>query len=113
MVRRERQRYIIFKIIKNKEDQFNQEIFIKELWNNIWTYFGLREANKIGLWVLDWNLEMDYGILRCSHESKEIIISALTLIKEIEGERVIFSPIKTSGTIRALKNKYLKKLIKE
>jgi RNase P/RNase MRP subunit POP5 len=62
----------------------------------------MKEANKIGLWLVEFNSEENYGVIRFSHETKEIIITALTLIQEINGNRVIFSPIKTSGTIKSL-----------
>ncbi len=67
----------------------------------------MKGANKIGLWLVELNLEENYGIIRCSHETKEIIITALTLIQEINGKRVILSPIKTSGTIKSLKENKL------
>ena len=63
----------------------------------------MKAANKIGLWLVDYDLENDYGILRCSHKTKEEIITALTLIKQIDQERIIISPIKTAGTIKAIK----------
>ena len=62
----------------------------------------MKEANKIGLWIVDLNLAEEYGIIRFSHETKEIIISALSLIQEINGKRVILSPLKTSGTIKSI-----------
>ena len=63
----------------------------------------MKGANKIGLWLVERNVNENYGIIRCSHETKEIIITALTLIQEINGTRVIISPVKTSGTIKSLK----------
>jgi len=63
----------------------------------------LKEANKIGLWLIELNLEENYGIIRCTHQTKEILISSLTLVQEINGIRVILVPKKTSGTIRTLK----------
>lgn len=67
----------------------------------------MKGANKIGLWLVELNLNENSGIIRCSHETKEIIITALTLIQEINGKRVILSPIKTSGTIKSLKENKL------
>jgi RNase P/RNase MRP subunit POP5 len=64
----------------------------------------LKEANKIGLWLIDLNLDEGYGILRCSHYTKEILITALSLVRKIDGINVILSPLKTSGTIKTLKN---------
>ena len=102
MRRKERARYILFKILKEDNTEFNKKLLITSIWQSIWRYFGMKEANKIGLWLIELDLEKDYGILRCSHTTKEVIISALSLIKEINEKSVILSPIKTSGTIRSI-----------
>jgi len=102
-VKKERQRYILFKIIGDNTVSFEKREFLDSLWNSIWRYFGMKEANKIGLWLLELDLEKNYGILRCSHNTKEIMISALSLIKEVAGKRVILSPVKTTGTIKTIK----------
>ena len=81
----------------------DQRDVLNSLWASIWKYFGLKEASKVGLWLLDINLRDGYGIVRCSHQTKEIVMSALTLITEISGKKIIISPIKTSGTIRSIK----------
>ncbi|UCD01066.1 MAG: Rpp14/Pop5 family protein [Promethearchaeota archaeon] len=100
---KERQRYIFFRIIKESKTNFSQKTILKSIWQSIWRYFGMKEANKIGLWLTELNSDEDYGIIRCSHQTKEIIISALSLVREIDGTKVVLSPIKTSGTIRSLK----------
>ena len=80
-----------------------QNSLLKSIWHSIWRYFGLKEANKIGLWLVELNIDKEYGIIRCSHQTKETIISALSLVREIDGAKVILSSIKTSGTIRSIK----------
>ncbi|MFW9771396.1 MAG: Rpp14/Pop5 family protein [Promethearchaeota archaeon] len=102
IAKKERQRYILFSIIKEDKIKIDQNDILKAVWQSIWRYFGLKEANKIGLWLVELDLQNFYGIIRCSHQTKELIISALTLITEINGEKIIISPIKTSGTIKAL-----------
>jgi ribonuclease P/MRP protein subunit POP5 len=104
-VKKERQRYILFKIIGKSVIRFEKKELLNSIWSSIWRYFGMKEANKIGLWLLELNLEEKYGILRCSHNTKEVIISALSLIKEIDGKRVILSPVKTSGTVKTIRRK--------
>jgi RNase P/RNase MRP subunit POP5 len=99
----------LFKILRESNIVFNKKLLLASIWQSIWRYFGMKEANKIGLWLIELDLKRDYGIIRCSHTTKEIIISALSLIKEINENRVILSPIKTFGTIISL-NK-LKNLI--
>ncbi|MBN1800735.1 MAG: hypothetical protein JW891_04470 [Candidatus Lokiarchaeota archaeon] len=105
MVKRERQRYILFKIISENIEYLDQNEFLKSIWSSIWRFFGMKEANKIGLWLVDFKTDPGYGIIRCAHITKELIITALTLITEINGKRIIISPLKTSGTIKTM-NKY-------
>jgi len=109
VVKKERNRYILFKVITKDKANLDQREVLNAIWQSIWKYFGLREASKVGLWLLDIDLKEGFGIIRCSHSTKEIVISAITLITEISGKKVILSPIKTSGTIRSIKA--LKKLI--
>ncbi len=87
--------------------KIEKKVFLNVIWNSIWRYFGMKMANRIGLWLLELNLEEKYGIIRCTHKTKEIIITVLTLIKEINGENIIISPIKTTGTIKSFKRKIL------
>jgi len=102
IMNKERQRYILFRIFNENKSKFDQKKILKAFWQSIWRYFGLKEANKTGLWLVELDLENDYGIIRCSHQTKELVISALTLITEINSEKIIFSPVKTSGTIKSL-----------
>ena len=81
----------------------DQREIVNSVWTSIWKYFGLKEASKVGLWLLDINFKDGFGIIRCSHQTKEIVMTALTLITEISGKKIILSPIKTSGTIRSIK----------
>ncbi|TFF93446.1 MAG: hypothetical protein EU543_03615 [Promethearchaeota archaeon] len=104
-IRYERQRYVLFKIIIEPSHVFNKNEFLNKLWSIIWDYYGMNTANKIGLWIHKLDVENKYGIIQCSHKTKEIIISALSLIKRIKDKRVIFSPVITSGTIKKLKEK--------
>jgi RNase P/RNase MRP subunit POP5 len=102
-IRRERQRYIFFKILKKKDISFSEREFLQSLWKNIWRYFGLKAGIKIGLWLIGLNFDEDYGIVRCTNDTKEIMISALTLVSEINNIPLILTPVKTYGTLKALK----------
>ncbi|MHA2393415.1 MAG: Rpp14/Pop5 family protein [Promethearchaeota archaeon] len=94
---------MVFEIIKEQDLALSQNLILKSIWQSIWRYFGMKEANKIGLWLVELNLQESYGIIRFSHETKETIITALTMIQEINGKRIILSPVKTSGTLKTLK----------
>jgi len=104
IVRNERNRYILFKIIHEGYLSLEHSDILKSIWKSIWRFFGMKEANKIGLWVIEIDLENEFGLIRCAHQTKEIIITALSLITEINGNKIILSPVKTSGTIKSIKN---------
>ena len=112
MVKKERHRYLLFKIFCQDTLNFDEKLILKAIWKAIWRYFGLKEASKVGLWLLEFNIDNTTGIVRISHGTKEMIITAITLIREINENRVIILPIKTSGTINGIK-RILKKIEKE
>jgi len=89
-------------VITEHNNPLNKQEILNSIWTSLWKYFGLKEASRVGLWLVDINFLESFGIIRCSHHTKEIVISALTLITEISGKKIIFSPIKTSGTIRSI-----------
>ncbi|MBY9003015.1 MAG: hypothetical protein KGD73_03505 [Candidatus Lokiarchaeota archaeon] len=103
IVRNERNRYIIFKIINEGILAIHHSDILKSIWKSIWHFFGMKEATKIGLWLIEIDLENKFGIIRCAHQTKEIIITALSLVTEINGNKIILSPVKTSGTIKSIK----------
>ena len=103
MVKSERNRYILFQIIKQNDLIIEPKDILNSIWKSIWKFFGMKEANKVGLWLINYDTENDLGLIRCSHYTKELIISALALVNKISGRKVIFSPIRTSGTIKSIK----------
>ncbi|MBD3342752.1 MAG: hypothetical protein GF353_26885 [Candidatus Lokiarchaeota archaeon] len=107
MVKTENQRYIIFDIITEDLNRLNKSKILNSIWNSIWRYFGMNEACKIGLWIIDLDLNKNFGLLRCTDKTKEIVITSLTMIKEIENKKIILSPVKTSGTLKSIR-KYIK-----
>ena len=65
IVRNERNRYIIFKIINEGILSIDHSDILKSIWKSIWHFFGMKEANKIGLWLIEIDLENKFGIIRC------------------------------------------------
>ncbi|MHA1803390.1 MAG: Rpp14/Pop5 family protein [Promethearchaeota archaeon] len=114
MVKEERQRYIYFELLVDNNSVINKQLLLNVLWPSIWKYFGMKIANKIGLWLIEYNPMEGHGILRCTQDTKDEVISVLSLIREINKNKVIIAPMKTSGTIRRLKKKVkYRKMIKK
>ena len=89
-------------MISEHDMPLNKQEILNSIWASLWKYFGLKEASRVGLWLVDINFLEGFGIIRFSHQTKEIVISALTLITEISGNKIVLSTIKTSGTIHSI-----------
>ena len=99
----QRQRYILFeyKLIGNLEEIGEKEI-TRSLWSSVVKIFGESVAYKTGLWMIKFNSEDHWGIIRCNNVTKEQVITSLAFITEIKKVPIIFHTIKTSGTIKKI-----------
>ncbi len=100
---RSRKRYIAFRIISEKP--VDGRMLARAIAENMLRLFG--ECFAVGS-----NLRLEYfdgerGILRCSRESLEKVMIALTLLTEVEGVRVLPLTLGVSGTIRSCRRKFL------
>jgi RNase P/RNase MRP subunit POP5 len=55
----------------------------------------------------------NYGIIRCKHTEKENVINLLRSIENINDKSIKIETIATSGTIKALIRKHMKKIFIE
>ena len=108
---RERNRYLIFELIS--ESKFNRDDVVRHLWSALLRSFGEFGAGETGFWVLEWEHEAQKGILKVNHKSVDRVRAALTLMKEINNEKVIFHALGISGTIKKAREKYLRDDIKK
>ncbi|MHA1679382.1 MAG: Rpp14/Pop5 family protein [Promethearchaeota archaeon] len=99
---KERQRYVKFSIFSNR----NLEISAKPLANLVWRaysrLYGEIKSGKAGFWIIEYDIEKQEGIIRCSHLVLDELITTLTLITRIDGEPVAIDTVKSSGTIKQL-----------
>ncbi len=101
---RHRKRYIAFRLIGHRSDLDKREIALK-LMDSMISLFGEVGSSHAGVWVEYFNGE--YGIVRCYNKSLEKVKIALSLIDEIEGEKVLPLILGVSGTIKKCRTKYL------
>jgi len=105
-----RQRYILFEIITEKEDQIiDKKELISKIWNSITAFFGTYNTFQVGLWLIRYNPSKRVGILRCDNISKDMVIATLAFTKSVGDVDVIFHTRKTSGSIRTMLD-YWKKI---
>jgi len=95
-----RQRYILFEIITPEKKNFEKDLIIKAIGKKLMKFFGEYITFKVGLWMIRWDPSNQIGIIRVDNISKYHLITAMTLIKEINSTPVIFHTRITSGTIK-------------
>lgn len=98
-----RQRYIVFEIFTQNNQNFSEKSILKAIWKKLSQIFGEIISFKSGLWMVMWDENHLKGILRTDHFVDTEIIATLAMIKNINQCPVIFHSRKTTGTIKTAK----------
>ena len=96
---REKKRYVVFKVISQEQLPFKEiNKSIKEHFLSLMGEFGYAKA---GLMLLheQWNQSKNTGIAKINHKYVPHLKMALSLIKNIENEKVIVNSLGVSGIL--------------
>ena len=104
---KERQRYLLIKIIN--EGDIEEQQLIRAIWRNISSLYGEYGTSRTGLWLIEYE-KNKYGILRTNTEALQMVRTSLAVMREIEGNNCILVVEGVSGTIEALKKKHFAKI---
>ncbi|MFH1774806.1 MAG: Rpp14/Pop5 family protein [Methanobacteriota archaeon] len=102
---REKKRYVAFRAYS--EEPLKREEVIRAVWSETLAFFGENIASEINLWVLNFDEASQKGFLVCSHREVGKVKAALTLVSMVNGKKVFLQTLGVSGTIKALKRKFL------
>ncbi|HUT82031.1 MAG TPA: Rpp14/Pop5 family protein [Candidatus Bathyarchaeia archaeon] len=100
----ERQRYLLFEIMILKDEKISDKALLETFWSAYTSLFGAVGSSRAGVYLSYYNNEENYGILRCSNYSINSVRATLTLISKINDLPVLIHVLKTSGTIKNLKD---------
>ncbi len=105
---KERKRYLVFEIISQK-GLLDFKIVSKAIKSSIYRHLGELTTAKAGIKILGntWNRTSQRGMIKANNKHIDKVKSALSLIKEIDDNKVIFKNIGVSGTIDRANNKYM------
>lgn len=104
---REKKRYVAFEVVS--DEPVTKGDVSRTVWFHSLSLLGEVQAGSLGLRVLDYNEATREGFLVCRNEDLWKIKAVLTLIGEISDKRVHVCVKGVSGTIKALKRKFLNK----
>lgn len=107
-VRTIKRRYIAFRV-KNSYN-FSKNEIRDTLTSSILKRREFSELRKRGPRLIDYDKRYGAGIIRCGHRDLNEVKSSLINIDKISGKDVTMRVIGVSGTIKALRRKFLTKL---
>ena len=93
---RHKKRYVYFEAISDDKvfkDEIKDSIYKKTL-----EFFGSQGLSNMGIQIVDKN------IVRVDNKYKNELIMILSLIRKVNNKRVFFNTLKTSGSIKKVKN---------
>ncbi len=103
---RAKKRYIAFKV--HSEEQVSKKDVTNAILRETVSFYGELSASDFGLWIMDFDEERGAGFLVCNRQFQGEMIACLTLIDIVGREKASFQVLGASGTIKALKRKFLK-----
>ncbi|MHA1304156.1 MAG: Rpp14/Pop5 family protein [Candidatus Heimdallarchaeaceae archaeon] len=101
MVRNIRNRYIVYNVIAQKEISLSQ--IKRQIWSTYKNLYGLNGTTEAGLYFEIYNEENKLGLMRCTQQSLNNLMTVLSLISEISDVKVIICPLRVTGIIKKAK----------
>jgi len=99
---REKERYIIFKVVSEKEKILKEEILMAIIYA-VHSFLGDKIMSDANIYLIDWNENIGAGILKTNHKTKDNVIVALSLLSSINEIKTSIIPLNTTGTIKKAK----------
>ncbi|MBN1377235.1 hypothetical protein JW949_02780 [Candidatus Woesearchaeota archaeon] len=99
---KEKKRYIVYRIIS--ERKINKDVS-KDIIDKINSYLGVFEGAKAGIMNVTYNKNKQAGILKVSNKKLKETKSSISLINELNKQKVIITNIYVSGILKKAKNK--------
>lgn len=107
---REKERYIIFKVLSENK-KFSKEEILKGCLYAVHSFLGDKGMSDANIYLIEWDEDLDVGILKTTHKTKDDVIVALSLLSTLNETKISIIPLKTTGTIK--KAKEIKKMLHE
>ena len=102
-----KKRYLAFKI--GSEQPVNKRDVTDAVWNAVLKLFGEYGASQISLALIEYDAEKNWGIMRCSRRTVEMVRASIASVTEINENSVAMHVVGVSGTLKALRRKVSRK----
>lgn len=100
-MKRGRRRYVLFRL-HTEEGCVDEKKLVQTFRKSLLSLFGEVALADSRLFLSKFDEATCKGVLQCSLESLEQVLTSAAILSSVDGVRVSFQPLKTSGTIRGL-----------
>jgi len=98
-----RRRYLALKV--DSEETFDSRAVSDAVWDAVLRLFGEIGAGQAGLFMVGFDKEKSYMVLRCSHRALPMVRAAVASITKVDGKPAAVHVLRVSGTLKALRAK--------
>jgi len=103
LLSRERRRYIFIRIDCDRAP--NERVFRSALLSSFTRLFGEYGASQANIAFIEYNEDMKYAIIRCSHRALPMVRASIVAVTRINGEEAAMHVLLVSGTLKSLRRK--------
>ncbi len=95
---REKSRYLVLELMA--EERLSRRDVSRALWSSVLGFLGESGASRLSLWLIDWEPEINRGVIKVSRDSVDEARASISLILEVEGVVVVPRIASVSGTLK-------------
>jgi len=87
------------------EASLDSRVVSDAVWNSVLRLFGEVGASQAGLYLVSFDKETNYAVLRCSHRALPMVKAAVASITKMGNQPAAVHVLRVSGTLKALNKK--------
>jgi len=103
VTKRFRRRYLALKV--ECEEPLDHGAVSNAVWNAVLRLFGEVGVSQAGLYLVHFDKETNYAVLRCSHKALPMVKAAVASITKIGDKPAAIHVLRVSGSLKALSRK--------
>jgi len=98
-----RRRYLALKI--DGDGFVDSREFLDAVWGAVLKLYGEYGASRVGLALIDYDVEKRFAVIRTVHSAVDMVRTALASMTRIGNKPVAIHVVRVSGTIKSLYKK--------
>ena len=103
MTKQVRRRYLALRV--ECKDSVDRRAVSDAVWDAVLCLFGEVGGSQAGLFLVHFDEEKGYAVLRCSHKALPMVKAAIASVTKIRNQPAVIHVLRVSGSLKALGRK--------